>query len=48
VYLKTAHAIVNQYDEAAIEQQLKYYRLVTGSKGSQFAWAEMLRSAQRL
>jgi hypothetical protein len=26
VYLKTAQAIVNQHDEAAIEQQLKYYR----------------------
>jgi predicted transcriptional regulator len=26
VYLKTAQAIVNQHDETAIEQQLKYYR----------------------
>jgi hypothetical protein len=26
LYLKTAQAMVDQHDEAAIEQQLKYYR----------------------
>jgi predicted transcriptional regulator len=35
VYLKTAQAIVNAHDEAAIEQQLKYYRYALGMNMAQ-------------
>jgi predicted transcriptional regulator len=35
VYLKTAQAIVNQHDEAAIEQQLKYYRYALSTNMAQ-------------
>jgi hypothetical protein len=35
VYLKTAQAIVNEHDEAAIEQQLKYYRYALSTNMAQ-------------
>jgi uncharacterized protein YlxW (UPF0749 family) len=35
VYLKTAQAIVNEHEEAAIEQQLKYYRYALGMNMAQ-------------